>query len=52
MILRCYNNSIPSNVNYALESTRINTLEQAMRKAYEMEEDMFESNVDLDIILG
>ena len=52
MILRCYKNFIPSNVNYALEAARINTLKQVMRKAYEMEEDMFESNIDLDITLG
>ena len=52
MILICYKNFIPSNVNYALEASRINTLKQFMRKAYEMEEDMFESNIDHDIIIG
>jgi hypothetical protein len=37
---------MPTNVKYAIKSARIDTLENAMQKAQEMEEDMLESNVD------
>ena len=43
---------MPANVRYAIKASSITPLEEAMDKAYEMEENMLESNVDLELILG
>jgi hypothetical protein len=43
---------MPSNVNYEIRDSQINTLDDAMRKETEMEGYMLESNVDPEIILG
>jgi hypothetical protein len=52
VILGCYKNVIPSNVKYAIRTSQMDTLEEAMIKATEMEESMIETSDDLDIILG
>jgi hypothetical protein len=43
---------MPSNVKYAIRTSQMDTLEEAMIKANDMEEIMIEMGVDLDIILG
>jgi hypothetical protein len=52
VIFGCYNNDMPSNVNYAIRSSQINDLNEAIQKETEMEEYMLENNVDPKIILG
>ena len=52
VILGCYNNAMPLNVKYAINATNIDTLEEAMEKAFEMEDNMIQSNENHDIILG
>jgi hypothetical protein len=52
VVLSCYKNVIPSNVKYALRTSQMDTLEETMTKATEMEEIMIEIGVDPDIILG
>jgi hypothetical protein len=52
VVLSCYNNAIPSNVKYAIITSQMDTLEEAMAKSTEMEEIMIETSVDPDIILG
>ena len=52
VILGCYKNSMPPNVKYAIKAANIDILEEAMEKAFEMEDNMIHSNADLDIILG
>jgi hypothetical protein len=52
MILGCYKNSMPPNVKYVIRMSQMDTLEEAMIKATEMEEIMIEIGVDPDIILG
>lgn len=41
-----------ANVKYAINVSNITTLEEAMEKDYEMEENMLESNCDLEVVLG
>jgi hypothetical protein len=43
---------MPLNVKYAIRTSQMDTLEEAMTKATEMEEIMIEMGVDPDIILG
>ena len=43
---------MPSNVKHAIKGFGIMTLEEAMVKEYEMEENMLEINTDLELILG
>jgi hypothetical protein len=52
VILGCYKNVMPPNVKYAIRTSQMDTLEEAMIKATEMEEIMIEMGVDPDIILG
>jgi hypothetical protein len=52
VILGCYKNAMPPNVKYAIRTSQMDTLEEAMTKATEMEEIMIETGVDPDIILG
>jgi hypothetical protein len=52
VILGCYKNAMPPNVKYAIRTSQMDTLEEAMIKATEMEEIMIEAGVDPDIILG
>jgi hypothetical protein len=52
VILGCYKNAMPPNVKYAIRTSQMDTLEEAMTKATEMEEIMIEMGVDPDIILG
>ena len=51
VILDCYKNAIPPNVKYAIRTSQMDTLEEAITKAIEMEEIMIETGVDPDIIL-
>ena len=37
---------MPTNVEYAIKSSRITTLEEEMEKVYKMEENMLESNTN------
>jgi hypothetical protein len=48
----CYKNAMPLNVKYAIRTSQMDTLEEAMTKSMEMEEIMIETGVDPDIILG
>jgi hypothetical protein len=43
---------MPPNVKYAIRTSQMDTLEEAMNKSIEMEEIMIEMGVDSDIILG
>jgi hypothetical protein len=43
---------MPPNVKYTIRTSQMDTLEEAMTKATEMEEIMIEMGVDHDIILG
>jgi hypothetical protein len=43
---------MPSNMKYAIITSQMDTLEEAMTKATEMEEIMIETGADPDIILG
>jgi hypothetical protein len=52
LIFGCFNNSMPVNVKYVIKVSGITTLDEAMGKAYEMEENMLETNVDLELILA
>jgi hypothetical protein len=52
VILGCYKNAMPPNVKYAIKTSQMDTLEEAMAKATEMEEIMIETGADPDIILG
>jgi hypothetical protein len=52
VILSCYKNAMPPNVKYAIRTSHMDTLEEAMIKATEMEEIMNEIGADPDIILG
>lgn len=48
----CFNNAMLANVKYTIKASRITTLEEAMVKAYEMEENMLGRNANLELILG
>jgi hypothetical protein len=50
-ILGCYNILMPPNVKYFIRTSHMDTLEEEMTKATEMEEIMIEMGVDPDIIL-
>jgi hypothetical protein len=52
VILGCYKNVMPPNVKYAIRTSQMDTLEEAMIKATEMEEIKIETGADLDIIPG
>lgn len=52
MIFCCFNNSMLDNVKYLIKYSRITTLEEAMEKAYEMEENMIEGITDTKLIWG
>jgi hypothetical protein len=52
VILGCYKNAIPPNVNYAIKYSQLNDLDRAIKKETEMEEFMLETNVDPEFILG
>ena len=52
VVLGCYKNGMPANVKFVIRSSQIETLNEATGKATEMEEIMFETGVDPDIILG
>jgi hypothetical protein len=52
VILGCYKNAMPPNVKHAIKTSQMDTLEEAMTKATEMEEIMIETGANLDIILG
>jgi len=52
MLLLFWDSIMSANFKHAIKSTRIATLENAMQKEKEMEEDMLESNVDPVVILG
>jgi hypothetical protein len=52
VIFGCYKGSIPSNVSNEITNSQINTLDDAMRKATEMEGYMLKSNGDPEIVLG
>jgi hypothetical protein len=52
VILGCYKNVMPANVKFSIRASQIENLDEAMGKATEMEEIMFETGVDPDIILG
>jgi hypothetical protein len=43
---------MPPNVKYAIRTSQMDTLDEAMTKATEMEEIMIETSIDIDIILG
>jgi hypothetical protein len=43
---------MPPNVKHAIKTSQMDTLDEAMTKATEMEEIMIEMGVDPDIILG
>lgn len=43
---------MPPNVKYAIKDDNINTLEEAIEKAFEMGDNMLQSNKYLDITLG
>jgi len=51
-ILGCYKNAMPPNVKYAIRTFQMDTLEEAMTKANEIEEIMIDTSVDPKIILG
>ena len=48
----CFNNAMPTNVKYAIKASSITTLGEVMDKSYEREENILESNVDPELILG
>jgi hypothetical protein len=52
VILSCYKHAMPPNVKYAIRTSQMDTLEEAMTKATEMEEIMIETSDDPDNILG
>jgi hypothetical protein len=52
VILDCYKNAMPPNVKYAIRTSQMDTSEETMIKATEMEEIKIETGVDPDIILG
>ena len=52
IILGCYKNVIPPIVKYAIRTSQMDTLEEAMNKSTEMEEIMIEMGANPDIILG
>jgi hypothetical protein len=52
VILSCYKNVIPPNVQFSIRTSQIDTLKEEMTKATKMEEIMIEMVADLDIILG
>jgi hypothetical protein len=43
VILDCYKNAMPWNVKYAIRTSQMDTLEEAMTKGTEMEEIMIET---------
>ena len=43
---------MPPNVKYAIRTSQMDTLEEAMNKATKMEEIMIEKGVEPDILLG
>lgn len=45
-VFGCFKNTMPSNVKYEIKASRISILEEAIMKAYEMEESMLESNAN------
>jgi hypothetical protein len=51
VVFGCYKNTIPTNVNYAIIYSRINTLYVVIQKEINMEEFMLETKYDLEIIL-
>jgi hypothetical protein len=52
VILSCYKNAMSLNVKYSIRTSQMDTLEEAMTKATEMEEIMIEMGADPNIILG
>jgi hypothetical protein len=52
IILGCYKNSMPSNVKFTIRASQVDTLDEEMIKAIEIEEIMIETSIDHDIILG
>ena len=52
VIIGCFNNAMQTNVKYTIKSFGITTLEEAMEKTYEMEENMLKSSIYLELILG
>jgi hypothetical protein len=51
VVFGCYKNTILTNVNYAIRSSRINTLCVVIQKEMNMEEFMLETKYDPEIIL-
>jgi hypothetical protein len=52
VILGFYKNEMLLNVKYAIKTSQMDALEEAMTKSTEMEEIMIETGIDPDIILG
>jgi len=52
VILDCYKNVMPLNVKYVIRTSYMDTLEEPMTKAIEMEEIIIEMGVEPDIIQG
>jgi len=52
VIISFYKNEMPPNVKHAIRTSQMDTLEEVMTKATDMEEIMIETGVDPDIILG
>jgi hypothetical protein len=52
VILGCYKNAMPPNVKYDIITSQVDTLEEVIIKATEMEEIMIEMGADPDISLG
>jgi hypothetical protein len=52
IVLGCYKNEMSSNVKFAIKSSQIEDLDEAMHKGMNMEEIMIEKYVDHEIILG
>jgi hypothetical protein len=52
IILDFYKNAMALDVKYSIRTSQMDTLEEAMTKAIEMEEIMIETGVEPDIILG
>jgi hypothetical protein len=52
VILGFYKKAMPPNVKYVIRTSQMDTLEEEITKATEMEEIMIKMGVDPDIILG